>query len=136
MKNEKSKNYQIGDDPGYARKIVFVNKQSNDFESPNIRNVMPIIEECGDEEKFKGFLASTPTIYSFLDNFEHTDFASYYRHQGSLYQRQKCTHPDVVVYAHIMKLDSFQEGSSAGKFIHDLMSEFPGKRSEQRKEFI
>lgn len=130
MKTEKAKNYQIADDPGYARKIVFINKQSSSFECPNLSKVMPIIEDAGNDEKFKGFLASAPTIYTFLDNFYITEFESHYRHQGSLYERQKCSHPDVVVYAHIMTLDTYQEGSAAGKFIKDLMTQFPGPKSK------
>lgn len=128
MKNEKQKNYRLADDPGYARKIAFVNKQSKDFESPNISKVIPIIEASGNEEKYKGYYASAPTIYTFIDNFHLTEFESHYRHQGSLYERQECSHPDVVVYVHIMKLDSYQEGSAAGKFIKDLMTEFPGQK--------
>lgn len=121
--------YLIGKDEGFARKIVFINLNSKDFGNRNIGLVMPIVERTGKDEKFRGFYATTPTIYNFTERFKEIKWEGFYRHQGSLYEKHECEHPDIVVYCHIMKLDDYQEGAAIGKFIKDLMTEFPPKRS-------
>ena len=123
-KNEKEKIYRIADDPGYVRKIAFIDKSVKAKGLDRLSKIMPFVEEAGNEMKFKGFYASAPTIYRYMDKLNDVEWEPFYRHQGSLYERHHCPHPDIVVYCHIMKLDDYQHGSSAGKFIKDLMSEF------------
>jgi hypothetical protein len=126
---DKEKVYIFAEDPGYARKIVFINKDANEFKSRNLSLVMPIVEKTGNEDQYLGYLASAPTIYTYLSNFHETAFEAFYRHQGSLYEMHQCPHKDIVVYCHIKKLDEYEEGSAAGKFIKDLMSAFPPKKN-------
>lgn len=128
-KNENEKIYRIAKDEGFARKIVFINKELKNKGYPNLPSIMPIVEQAGNEEKFKGFYASAPTIYTYMDNFFDVEWEKFYRHQGSLYERHQCSHPEIIVYCHIMKLDDYQDGSAAGKFIKDLMAAFPPKKN-------
>jgi hypothetical protein len=130
VKPENEKKYLIGVDEGYCRKIAFIDKNSTDFADRNLAKVMKYVEQAGNEEKFRGFYATTPTIYTYMDNFQEVIWDGYYRHQGSLYEKHECSHKDIIVYCHIRKLDEYEAGSAAaGKFIKDLMSAFPPKRN-------
>lgn len=124
--NEK-KNYQIAVDEGFARKIVFINKHA--FITRSLSEIIPLAEEAGDEEKFRGFHATAPTIYCWMDKFHQQKWDSYYSHQGSLYMRQN-SHKEIVVFCHIRKMTEYEVGSSVGKFIKDVMTEF-GQNKKQ-----
>ena len=126
MKKENEKIYQIAVDEGFARKVVFINRDA--FPDRNLSKVMPLVEQAGNEEKFRGFHASAPTIYCYMDNFHQQKWDAFYRHQGSLYERHD-SHQDIVVYCHIKKLDEYENGSAAGKFIKDLISAFPQNKN-------
>ncbi len=54
-KPENEKKYLIGIDDGFARKVVFINRQA--FPDRNLSKIMPYVEQTGNEEKFLGFYA-------------------------------------------------------------------------------
>ena len=124
MENEKT-NYEISDDPGHPRKVVFICKDA--FPDRNLAKVMPLVEQAGNEEKYRGFHASAPTIYCFMDNFHQQIFEPFYEYNGSLYARHN-SHSDLVVFCFEKKLSTFELGSSVGYLIKSLMSEFPQRK--------
>jgi hypothetical protein len=127
--NENEKKYLIGTDNGYAMKVAFIQKGSKDFADRKLSTIMKFVELAGDEEKNRGFHASTPTIFTFMENLHEVEWEPFYRHQSSLYARHKSPHPDIIVYCHVKKLSGYEESSAASKFIKDLMKEFPGSKS-------
>lgn len=128
MKAAKEKKYLIGNDEGYVRKVAFVNKAKK-AEYDRTR-VLSIVEESGNSPEFKGFYASAPSIFTYVSIFHDHEWPAFYRYQGCLYERHKSADENVIVYCFSMKLDDFQQGSAAGKFIRELMDEF-GASKEQ-----
>lgn len=123
MKSENEKKFLIGKDDGHIRKIALIDGAKKEF-YPNLSKILPIVEQTGNEERFRGFYATTPTIYRYLDNFKNIQWEPFVRYQGCLYELHQCSNPDIVVYCFSMKMNDYQNSSSAGKFIKELMDVF------------
>ncbi len=117
---DSTKNYLLVKDEGFVRKIVFLNKDSReDFR--NLANVIPEVEQTGDTEKYRGYFATAPTLYLYVDSFYDKEWDREFIYQGSLYKKHFCQSTDIVVYCHEEKMEDFVEISASEKFISELM---------------
>jgi hypothetical protein len=109
-----TKKYLIGDDKGFVRKVVLIDKTCQD---PKIKtfgsNLIKIAEASGDSDMFRGFEATAPTLYIYVDNFETIKEVGSFVSEGSLYEAQWSGHSSVLVYCHVKTLDDFNANTSA-----------------------
>ena len=97
------KRYLIAKDPGFTRKIAFIDKQS--MGERLTTDLIKIVESTGDSENQKGFEASAPTLYFFIDGISQVEAIKSFSHLGSYYLKQDSLNESVVVFCH-----SFNEG--------------------------
>lgn len=108
--------YLIGEDNGFIKKIVLIDKATND---PKLKKfgsyAIQIAEASGDNEIFRGFYATAPTTYLYVDNFETFLEIGSFIHYGSLYEAQWSPHNSVRVYCYIKQEGETVSGTAFEK---------------------